>query len=267
MLCNVCHGHYAVTEARCPHCLTANPQVEQVDIPGKLRYSPASTATQQLCTHEGSTGTAIASIQSSVGTMFPYTMQGSMKATTTVRLRGGAFKSFDTKNNMHSEMAALHYMLESGEWKLYLGQVTWAHDGAAIGGGDFQTAEPHCRFCTVMLQVLGLPHGKPTKGNYNYACNFNYPLPAKVRDDPYVLARVLGGSYCAFSNIKCVLNSFVTVRPETWLLEITDGVVVNDHHYVPSDTQGLRLTWAEVVQKDMLTKIWAMIFKAIYEAN
>jgi hypothetical protein len=47
-----------------------------------------------------------------------------------------------------------------------------------------------------------------------------------------------------------------------------DGVVVNDHHYVPPDTKGLKLTWAEVLQKkDMLPKVWEMIFKSIYKSK
>jgi hypothetical protein len=266
--CAKCAKEYAATETHCPHCLAANPEVATFAIPTQLRFNSPATATVALASHASSTSTSISLIQDAISNpITKYSMGGSMAATTTVTQPNGTERSFTTSSaNMHSEMVALKYMLETGGWVLSLGAVQWAHDGSKIAPSQFKTAEPHCGFCTVMLEVLGLPLGKPTKGNYNLACNFNYPLPPAVKEDPYVLARVLGRSYCAFDRIKSVLNSFVSGESETWVLKIMDGVTVNDHHYA-TPTQELVHTWQKALEKGQVNQVWEMVFKSIYSCN
>lgn len=262
-----CGKQYAVTEPSCPYCLTSNPQVETVQIPRSFRWASSSQSSVEITKYQGSTSTAIATIQQDISGMVPYTMKGMQSATTTVKQRSGVTRDFVTTDNMHSEMVALQHMLTAGEWRLSLGLVQWAHNGEAVDGSEFSTTAPHCGFCTVILEVLGLPLTSPTKGNYNLSCNFNYPLPDKVQNDPYVLARVLGRTYCAFDQVKGVLNAFVNAKPEAWFLQIMDGVVVNDHHYVTGAEPGVKVTWQEVVERGTVKEIWALIFKAIYSNN
>lgn len=217
-----------------------------------------------------STTRSLITIRDGIGKFHPYNMKGAQKATTTVRCNDGRQRTFKTTANMHSEMMALNHMLETNQWRLVLGAVIKA-DLTDVGPQDFQTTEPHCGFCTVMLRVLHLPLTKPTRGNYNYAVNFNYPLPALVKSDPYVLARVLDEEhYASFNKIKALLNSFVETNPDEWILNISNFAFVNDDHYVDGDDWETQLAWDEVVAKDgggLLNAIWAHVFKCIYETN
>lgn len=201
----------------------------------------------------------------------PYNMQGAQKATTKVTLRNGTVKSFSTKDNMHSEMAAIQWMLDNGFWVLYLGNIIWSDNLSPVSSDEFQTTEPHCGFCSVMLAILGLPLSKPTKGNYNMACNFNYPLPKIIKEDPYVLARLLSGnSYCGFNKIKAILNSLVNIEKDKWVLSIQNLAFVNENHYVDPQQGVLTLDWLDVIKQsngEVLNQIWRLVFECLYKTN
>lgn len=264
-----CGVTYDESFPQCPECGNPTParREEVVAVQRERRFKwNTQTAREQLLTkRQATTNTAVVAVQNLVDEFEVYAMLGAMKASTTVRLPGNIEKSFQTRDNMHSEMAALEYMLDEGLWRLYLGFVVDAESNA-IKPEDFRTVEPHCGFCTVILTVLGLPLGKATRGNYNLATNCNYPLPEQVRKDPHVLARLLGGSYCAFSDVKRLLNSFV--NDKRWMLQIMDGVVVDDDHYTSPEPDDLVICWDQIVKnEDVLSSLWAHIFKGIYQMN
>lgn len=168
-------------------------------------------------------------------------------------------------------MMAVDWMLSNGHWKLSLGFIIWSDDSTEVTGEQFITSEPHCGFCTVMLQVLGLPHSRPTKGNYNYACNLNYPLPELIKRDANVLAKLLSkNSYCGFSKIKAVLNSLVNIDKDKWVLNIKNLAFVNEEHYVTPGEGVLTLDWEVVIKQssgEVLNQIWKLVFECIYQTN
>jgi hypothetical protein len=81
---------------------------------------------------------------------------------------------------MHSEMGALEAMLEK-RYKFSGGVICRKKDDEQATKEVYSTTEPHCGFCTLFLQLLGLPLGKPTKGRYGYASHNNYPSQKSLR--------------------------------------------------------------------------------------
>lgn len=163
----------------------------------------------------------------------PYDMKGAKSATTIVTLPTGVEKTFRTTDQMHSEMRATEWMLDNGHWRLQEGYMVWASNGAAIKPEEFQTTEPHCGFCMIMLLAAGLPVGKPTRGNHKLASRLAYRLPVELETDPCFIARVLDkGSYCGFPALKRVLNAFVTVPANQWVLSIYNLAYVDDDSYI-----------------------------------
>ena len=275
-----CGKSWSGNEDDFPLCIT-NPcplrQIRNEQIPGRgIVWKPKSqfvnTDTPSLKTSTQSSMKAIRGNTILKKSRFqPYNMAGAQKATTRVTLRGGTVKSFSTKDNMHSEMVATQWMLNEGHWILSLGTIIWSDNFTAVSSDEFKTTEPHCGFCSIMLAVLGLPLSKPTKGNYNLACNFGYPVPKAIKEDPYVLARLLSGnSYCGFNKIKAILNSLVKIQKDKWVLSIQNLAFVNEDHYIDPGKNVLTLEWREVIKQsngEVLSQIWKLVFECIYQTN
>lgn len=238
----------------------------------RVSWAPEKQRPAKLTRMRGDTDTSLAKIRAEVPKSFEvYSMKGKQKATTTVTLKNGTKKKFSTTTNMHSEMTATEWMLANGHWTLFLGMIVWADDWSGVTSAQFATGEPHCGFCTLMLQVLGLPLGTPTRGNYNLAGNFNYPLPAAVRESPYVMARVLDhGSYSGFHRIKRLLDKLISVPSDQWVLSIFGWAYVNENGYVGNPQGYLVLTWADIVRHEngrLLAELWRFVFQSIYATN
>jgi hypothetical protein len=104
-----------------------------------------------------------------------YDMEGSQQAETRWEK-----KTYTTKLNMHSEMGALEAMLEK-RYKFSGGVICRKKDDEQATKEVYSTTEPHCGFCTLFLQLMGLPLSKPTKGRYGYASHNNYPSQKSLR--------------------------------------------------------------------------------------
>ncbi len=200
----------------------------------------------------------------------PYDMQGAQSATTTVSANG-VRRNYKTTDNMHSEMCAIEDMFDRTQWTLYLGLVIWTGTANLVTANQFTTSEPHCGFCTIMLEVLGLPHSNPSCGNYNSASNFVYPLPKAIREDVFVLARLLDENrHCGFNKIKAILNDLLNIPKDKWLLQISEDVVVNESHYELEKKDKQILDWKDVVTHangTTLKQIWKMVFEAMFNTN
>jgi hypothetical protein len=204
----------------------------------------------------------------------PYNMDGGMSATTVVKLPNQTSKSFTTKDNMHSEMCALNFMLENEYWHVLYGMIVNGN-GQPIGAGEFSTSEPHCGFCTITLTVLGLPLTKPTSGNHKMACNGTYPIPAKLFNDPQFIVRFIHNGCFEYYMLKRLLNPFVNKKSAEWLLKVNDFLLVSDNapvvlEFLDKDIfnnihvydLGKFMGDPEIVKS-----IWQFITTALYQSN
>lgn len=199
----------------------------------------------------------------------PYNMDGAQSATTTVKL-GQTTKSFRTQNQMHSEMRAIEWMLAQGYWKIYLGLIVWAETMQLVKPDEFVTTEPHCGFCTIFLIAARLPLGKPTQGNHNLASRLNYQLPVELEINPNFIARVLdSGCYCGFPKLKQLLNAFLKIEKEKWVLCISDSVFVDDYSYIPSPGGRIVVYWSALCEgyREVVYLAWKVIFEQIQLTN
>ncbi len=239
----------------------------------RVSWVPENQRSTRLTRLKGDADTSLTTIRSRVKQRFePYKMEKAQKATTTVTLKNGTKKKFSTTTNMHSEMVAVQWMLDNGHWRLFLGTIIWADDFSSVTTLQFSTGEPHCGFCTLMLQVLDLPLGKPTKGNYNLAVNLTYPLPKEIRESPYVLARLLDhNTYSGFHRIKRLLSQIIkSPSPDEWVLSIYGLAFVDDDSYVGVTEGYVVFTWDEIIKLDggkVLAVLWKFVFSSIYNTN
>jgi hypothetical protein len=199
-----------------------------------------------------------------------YDMDGAKSATTTVRLPNGETKTCRTTAQMHSEMVAINWMIENGHWTVYLGLVVWA-DGQRITLQQFSTTEPHCGFCTVFLIAAGLPLGVPTYGNYQLASRLAYQLPVELEISPHFIARVLDrGCYCGFPALKRLLNAFINLPPNAWILSIYDWAFADDYSYVQQNNNLTIVGWNQLVEmhkREIIYQAWKLIFQMLMQTN
>lgn len=256
-LCRQCAARYDDTLARCPDCgLPNSDQKKQNSLRWKTDYGAAADVTKQAAGHQA----AIKKIQDTIPQFRPYTTGGQEKATTSALNQYAELVDTSTRDNMHSEMVMVGNMLDSGAYSLVEGTVVdWK--GKALSQDDFFTDVPHCGYCSIMLQCLGLPLSEPTKGRFNKATQHNYPIPKKIQEDPQVIARFLGGSPSAFGAIKKVINSYINSPPGSWVLKIGDACYNDSHMTNRGDL--LIVSWDEVKRK-LLPQIWDVIRKGMY---
>ncbi len=203
-----------------------------------------------------------------------YDMKGGMSATTKVKLPNQTVRSFKTKDNMHSEMCALDFMLENNYWVVMYGKV-FKGNGQSIGTDEFVTTEPHCGFCTITLIILGLPLTRPTSGNHKMAVNNVYPIPKKLLKDPQFIIRFINSGSFEHHKLKQLLNPFVNKKPAEWLLKINDFLLVSDNSAVlisHVDEALLRNIHIYDLSKflgdtDIVKSIWEFITSAMYSSN
>src|SRR6185437_7412670 len=214
-----------------------------------FRTSAGPETTQGVCLASGGIQNSLNSLRSGCSAPFKlYNMEGAKSAHTTVTLPDGNQFDFTTTNQMHSEMKAIEWMIDNGFWRVYLGHVVWTHDGTSVTLAQFSTTEPHCGFCTVFLIAAGLPVGRPTRGNHKLASRLNYQLPVELEISPHFIARVLdSGCYCGFPALKRLLNVFMRVPADRWILNIFDLAYVDDHTYVHRDDNLLIVDWALLI--------------------
>lgn len=167
-----------------------------------------------------------------------YKLGNAQEASTYVTWKGPE-EPYSTADQMHSEMVAVGAMLQQGAWQLAAdGRVRGAaDDDGPITVANFRTGVPHCRFCTVMLHLLGLPiaERRATKGNYKKAAELEYRLPEPVRNSPVVLGRLLEGyapPHHRADSLVAVKRRFdALVRkpaPEDWVLGVGNEYVATD---------------------------------------
>jgi hypothetical protein len=227
---------------------------------------------QGTCLVAGQVSQSLDWLRGSCGKTFqPYDMKGAKSASTTVTLRNGEKKTCTTTDQMHSEMVAIRWMIQNGHWKIYLGEVVWADDEASITLAQFSTTEPHCGFCTVFLIAAGLPVGTPTYGNYQLASRLSYQLPVELEISPHFIARVLDrGCYCGFSALKRMLNAFINLSPNQWLLSIYDLAFVDDRSYVPRNDSLTIVGWNQLVEmhnREIIYLAWKVIYQQLMQTN
>jgi hypothetical protein len=223
------------------------------------------------CVMGGQISGSLSSLRSSCDTPFQkYDMNGEQGAKTTVRLPGGQLKTLRTTAQMHSEMRAIEWMIDQGHWTVYLGNVVWI-DGSSVTPEQFSTKEPHCGYCSLFLIAAGLPVCTPTCGNHQLASRFSYKLPVALEISPHFIARVLdSGCYCGFPTLKRLLNEFIQVPSEKWLLSIYDLAYVSDHSYVMRDPSLLIVDWSALVEmhkREVIYLAWKVIFKLLMDSN
>lgn len=206
--------------------------------------------------------------------LVPYTTSSKQSATTTVIDNEGKSDPYETTGNMHSEMVALQAMFNSKQWVIY-GNVVTTPNGP-VSPGNFTTNLPHCGFCTISLQVLGLPLCKPTCGNYNYAGNFSYPIPSQMKLDPRVISSYISIASRGNNQLplfKQVLNCFFNNAALDWVLQFNPNLIYDDAGIVPAGGVGNRLIidWANDIvgytSYDICQMIWTQIWSCLYEIN
>ncbi|KRE88304.1 hypothetical protein ASG87_06720 [Frateuria sp. Soil773] len=224
-------------------------------------------------------GNSISAIHEDIGTINDYVL-GTKGAKTTVRWPGGekALTTGQTQGQMHSEMEAVKFMLDQGHWIMVNGEI-FTKAGGRVAPTDFVTGEMHCGWCTLFLQLLGLPLGSPSDGNFKLAINLLYPLPAQVRNSPHVMFKlVFGGEDDSVKsnrilNLKLVFDKFMTIPCTHWYIKDFSGMCI------ASDTSSARFvdpsglgadacifTWDHLFgSAELLDSIWKHIYDGIYK--
>jgi hypothetical protein len=257
-----------------PFCPLRKAQIELTQSRGQPSFNtrPCQAVTEEKTLVAPQVAQSLHSLRHNCGTKFvAYDMDGAQSAHTVVTLKNHQTRSFSTTDLMHSEMVAINKMIEEKIWTVYLGQVVWADDGASITSQQFTTTEPHCGFCTLFLIAAGLPVTKPTYGNYKLAGRLAYILPIDLEVSPHFMARVLdSGCYCGFPAVKRLLNIFVQLPPERWVLSIGRAAYVNDVSYT-TPTEGIAVVeWFNLVndaKREVIYQIWKVIYEQILQTN
>lgn len=151
----------------------------------------------------------------------PYSMNGVQSATSTVNMPYEKTGSIQKKTTlqMHSEMLVVRDMLDRNHWRIIDGKVF------SLVDYSFVTVQPHCGYCTLVLQVLGLPLSVATMQNYNLSSSFDYQLPPLLAKDFYFLNSFLnyGDTHSFLVMRKLLDNCFKTTD---WLLSF-EGMFIN----------------------------------------
>lgn len=145
------------------------------------------------------------------GALFEYNMNSAQRAETKL---AGYRKEFNTHDNMHSEMCAI--------------QATGKrpNGNGKLDGIEMSTSQPHCGYCTFMLTALGIETTYPSRGLYNLAKNYNYPIPKNLSEniDFYV-------NICGFQDSRDLLSHLAAAyapdsdRTPTWREFVGKGIV------------------------------------------
>ncbi|MGB3191324.1 MAG: hypothetical protein WBB43_18110 [Limnoraphis sp.] len=234
-----------------------------------VRISWNANPARKLAEKDEAVKTSLRAIYSQITAQFvDYNMQGEQQAKTTVQTGEGISMEFKTKDNMHSEICAIKYMLEQNKWHVAYGKIK-KRNGMDVASNEFTTSLCHCGFCTVTLQVLGLPLGQPTTGNYNLANNYNYPLPQVLSQDPFVFVRYQQSGSYEHRFLKQALNPFINNNRDAWVLKINDNLYVDDNGLVADRNGKLVLDWSDVIQNhsNCMREIWTQIWRCLYEIN
>lgn len=170
-------------------------------------------------------------------------------------------------------MRAIEYMLEQKLWGNLYGKIQNIRNVLGIPRSvtpeEFTTNVCHCGFCTITLQALGLPLGKPTKGNYNLAINYNYPLPRQLHQYPFVFVRYQQKGIYEYRFLKQSLNPFIGNEQKEWVLKIHDQLYVDDYGEVNQLNNRLIVDWSSdiITRNSIITAIWTQIWRCLYEIN
>lgn len=249
----------------------------------RLRWKSKITY-QELEPLLDATKKSIAAIQSAIEErhiFVPYTTGGAEKAHTTVHWPPADPQRYATLEQRHSEMVALTASTAPPEiWHVDQSGHVVANNGHEITGANYFTDLPHCGYCTVMLWVLGLPLGQPTKGRYNQAVNLGYSIPVNVQDNVDVLIRLLNsnqGGNPALVVLKRAVNAFLSTPSSDWVLAI-EGKFVTDDAVLNEQPGGvLILNWADAAAhrvtvdiqnfgtNSLLVTLWKVIYQALYD--
>lgn len=225
-------------------------------------------------------GNSISAIHADIGTINDYVL-GTKGAKTTVRWPGGekSLTTGQTQEQMHSEMEAIKFMLDQGHWIMINGEI-FTRTGKQVAPTDFVTGEMHCGWCTLFLQLLGLPLGRPSDGNFNLATNLLYPLPAQVRNSPHVMYKLIfGGKEDSVKaqrilNLKLAFDKFMTFPCTEWYIRDFSGMCIasdaSSARFVdPSSlrTDACIFTWDHLFGMTvLLDAIWKHIYDGIYKS-
>jgi hypothetical protein len=224
-------------------------------------------------------GNSISAIHEDIGTINDYVL-GTKGAMTTVRWPGGekALKTGQTQEQMHSEMEAVKFMLDQGHWIMINGEI-FTKTGGVVAPTDFATGEMHCGWCTLFLQLLGLPLGRPSNGNFNLAINLLYPLPSQVRNSPHVMFKlVFGGEEDSAKSdrilaLKLVFDKFMSIPCTSWYIKDFSGMCIASDEMSARfvDPSGLGadaciFTWDHLFgSNQFVDSIWTHIYSGIYK--
>lgn len=249
----------------------------------RLRWKATITG-QDLEQLLDNTAKSIAEIQNEIDehhVFVPYTTGGAEKARTLVNWPPADPKRYETTQQRHSEMVALTASTAPPAiWHVDQTGHVIANNGHDITGANYVTDLPHCGYCTVMIWVLGLPLGQPTKGRYNQAVNLGYSIPVNVQDNVDVLTRLLNsnqGGNPALVVLKCAVNAFIATPPsKDWVLSI-EGKIVTDTAVLERVPAGKEvLDWADAAAhrvavdikhfgtNSLLVTLWKVVYKALY---
>lgn len=229
---------------------------------------------------------SIATIQAAIHAQHafvPYDAGGAQKAVTTVLWPPAGPHRYHTTMQQHSEMVSVGASSAAPApiWSVNAGGHVVANNGAAITGANYFTDLPHCGYCTVMLWMLGLPLGLPTRGRYNLAVNLDYLVPANVFNNVEILSRLINanvGGAPALITLKGMINAFLQNRPGEWVLQV-GAVFVGDHAVTAAPPVGaLVLDWATEAaphgvdvnvqhfgMNSLLTTLWKVVYQGIYD--
>ncbi|WP_420408779.1 hypothetical protein [Hoeflea sp.] len=229
---------------------------------------------------------SIAAIQAAIAqhqAFVPYHAGGAQKAVTTVTWPPAGPQDYETHMQEHSEMVAVAASTGGFApiWQVDAAGHVVANNGATIQHANYFTDLPHCGYCSVMLWVLELPLGAPTKGRYNLAVNLEYAIPANVLNNVDLLSRLLNsnaGGDDALIVLKKMVNVFLQNDPGEWVLQIGPGIFVSDTEVTAAAPAGkLVLDWATEAaphrvdvnvnyfgKNTLLVTLWKIVWKGIY---
>lgn len=252
----------------------------------RIRWK-ASLSAQELAPLVAIANQSIIAIQAAIQQQRPfvrYHAGGAQKAETTVNWPPAPPEQYSTHMQMHSELVAVAASTGGGApiWALNPAGHVVANNGADIDLTNYFTDLPHCGYCTVMIWVLDLPLGAPTKGRYNLAENLEYPLPVNIRENVDVLTRLLNGNTggdAALIVLKKMVNAFLQTPSTDWVLQIGPGIFVSDTDVTQAPPAAtLVLDWATEAaphlvdveggsfgQNTLRVTLWKIVWKGIYE--
>lgn len=259
-------------EYDCPLREIRRTQYPEASRSGFLRTTRSTETMQGAAIMSASIQQSLNGLREDCDTEFKtYNMQGAQSATTIVTMKDTTTRTFTTTNQQHSEMVAIEWMLDNGYWSVYLGVIVWSDDFSSVTAAQFQTSQPHCGFCTIMLLAAQLPLSTPTCGNHKLASRLSYQIPVQLEVSPHFIARVLDrGCYCGFPALKRLLNVFVKAPANEWLLSIYHGACCDDYTYTARDNSKVIIEWEDLVEmskREVIYLSWKIIFENIMLTN